>query len=130
MSFGLLGAFFSRLISLQFTSEMTVEDAQNRYGLASLFIRAAVGMCGALVVYFLLGTNLLGTTVKPDYAKLGFSLTPVVTMLSSDSFEVLVPSADWCLLIMWSFLAGFSERLVPESLARAEGQISGTQKQP
>ena len=130
MSFGLLGAFFSRLISLQFTSEMTVEDAENRYGLRSLFIRAAVGMCGALIIYFLLGTNLLGDTVKPKFAELGFKPTQVVTMLSSGKLNVLIPSADWCLLIIWSFLAGFSERLVPDSLARAEGQVSGTQKQP
>jgi hypothetical protein len=130
VSFGLLGAFFSRLISLQFTAEMTVEDAENRYGLRSLVIRSFVGMFGALIIYFLLGTNLLGQTVKPDFDQLGFKLVPVVTMLSSDTFEVLVPSANWCLLIIWSFLAGFSERLVPDSLARAEGQVSGTQKQP
>jgi hypothetical protein len=130
VSFGLLGAFFSRLISLQFASEMTVEDAENRYGLASLFIRASVGMFGALIMYFLLGTELLGQTVKPDFAQLGFKPGSVVTMLSKDSVEVLLPSASWCLLIIWSFLAGFSERLVPDSLARAEGQVSGTQKQP
>jgi hypothetical protein len=128
MSFGLLGAFFSRLISLQFTSEMTVEDAENRYGFRSLAIRAGVGMCGAAIIYFLLGTDLLGQTAKPDFAQLSFKIVPMVTMLSSDTYEVLLPSPHWCLLVMWSFIAGFSERLVPESLARAEGQLSGTQK--
>jgi hypothetical protein len=49
-------------------------------------------------------------------------------MLSSDTFEVLLPSPSWCLLVIWSFLAGFSERLVPDTLSRAEGQLSGQQK--
>jgi hypothetical protein len=130
MSFGLLGAYFSRLTSLRFEAEMTVEDAENRYGWPSLIIRGSVGMFGALIIYFLLGTNLLGETVKPDFADLAFRPVPVVTLLSSKSVDVLIPSASWCLLLIWSFLAGFSERLVPDSLARAEGQVSGTQKQP
>jgi hypothetical protein len=131
MSFGLLGAFFSRLISLQFESEMTVEDAENRFGWGSLIIRGAVGMLGALIVYFLLGTELLGVTLKPTYDdKLAFQNVKVVTLLSATPVEVLLPSPSWCLLLIWSFLAGFSERLVPDSLARAEGQVSGTQKQP
>ena len=128
MSFGLLGAFFSRLISLQFSSDMTVEEAENRYGFKSLAIRAGVGMCGAVIIYFLLGTNLLGQTAKPDFTKLEYQVLPVVTMLSADPISVLLPSPDWCLLIIWSFLAGFSERLVPDTLSRAEGQLSGQQK--
>jgi len=130
MSFGVLGAFFSRLISLKFTDEMTVEDAENRYGLVSLLIRAAVGMFGAMIIYFLLGTELLGQTVKPKFTELGFAPKAVVTMFSEKPLEILLPTASWCLLVIWSFLAGFSERLVPDSLARAEGQVSGTQKQP
>ena len=124
-------AFFSRLISLQFTSEMTVEDAENRYGPTSLLIRAAVGMCRAAVIYFLLGTELLGNTLKPSFTeKLPFIPKKITPMLSPTPVNVLMPSADWCLLIMWSFLVGFSERLVPDSLARAEGQVSGKPKQP
>jgi hypothetical protein len=107
---------------------MTVEEAENRYGFKSLAIRAGVGMCGAVIIYFLLGTNLLGQTAKPDFTKLEYQVLPVVTMLSADPISVLLPSPDWCLLIIWSFLAGFSERLVPDTLSRAEGQLSGQQK--
>ena len=92
MSFGLLGAFFSRLISLQFTSEMTVENAENRYGPTSLLIRAAVGMCGAAVIYFLLGTELLGNTLKPSFTeKLSFIPTTITPMLSPTAVNVLMP---------------------------------------
>jgi hypothetical protein len=127
-SFGLLGAFFSRLISFQFTNDMTVEEAKNRYGLLSLAIRAGVGMCGAVIIYYMLGTELLGSTVKPNFEELAYKVRPVTTMLSADSFEVLLPSSSWCLLVIWSFLAGFSERLVPDTLSRGEGQLTGQQK--
>jgi hypothetical protein len=127
-SFGLLGAFFSRLISFQFSNAMTVEEAENRYSYRSLAIRAGVGMCGAVIIYYLLGTDLFGSTAKPNFTKLEYKVLPVVTMLSADTFEVLLPSSDWCLLVIWSFLAGFSERLVPDTLSRAEGQLSGQQK--
>jgi len=122
MSFGLLGAFFSRLISLQFTRGLTVEDAENLFSVASLTIRAAVGMCGAAIMYFLLNTKILGL-IAPDLTKLSYSVEDVQTVLVAA--HVLIPSKDWCLLVVWSFLAGFSEQLVPDSLARAEAEASG-----
>jgi hypothetical protein len=128
MSFGLLGAFFSRLVSFQFSSDMTVEAAENRYGFKSLAIRCGVGVCGAVIVYYLLQTGFIGTNYKPDFTKLGYGIELVVTMLSGDERPVLLPSKDWCLLVLWSFLAGFSERLVPDTLARIDGELSGQKK--
>lgn len=122
MSFGMLGAFFSRLTSLKFTGDLTVEDAQNLFSGPSLIVRGAVGTCGAIIMYFLLRTQILGL-VAPDLAKLSYEVQDVQTMLVKGS--VLIPSKDWCLLVVWSFLAGFSEKLVPDSLTRVESQASG-----
>jgi hypothetical protein len=128
MSFGMLGAFFSRLISFQFSNEMTVEAAEYRYGFKSLSIRCGVGVFGAIIVYYLLQTGFIGTNYKPDFTNLGYDSQPVVTMLSGDARNVLLPSKDWCLLVLWSFLAGFSERLVPDTLARIDGELAGQKK--
>jgi hypothetical protein len=128
MSFGLLGAFFSRLVSFQFSNDMTVEAAENRYGFKSLAIRCGVGVCGAVIVYYLLQTGFIGTNYKPDFKNLGYGIEKVVTMLSGDERSVLLPSKDWCLLVLWSFLAGFSERLVPDTLARIDGELAGQKK--
>jgi hypothetical protein len=35
-----------------------------------------------------------------------------------------LPSKDWALLVIWSVIAGFSEKLVPDSLSRVEAQAT------
>jgi len=121
-SFGLVGAFFSRLLSLKFsTLDLTVEDAQNLFGKRSLLIRAAVGISGAIIVFFLLRSQIIGLAA-PDFTKLSFEEATIQTLLVKTT--VLLPSKDWALLVIWSVLAGFSEKLVPDSLARAEGQVT------
>lgn len=122
MSFGLLGAFFSRLTSLKFTGELTLEEAENRYSFSSLWIRGAVGMCGALLLYFLMRTQIV-TGITPDFENFTYEQMEVRTVLKSAS--VLIPSKDWAMLALWSFIAGFSEKLVPDSLSRVEAQVSG-----
>jgi hypothetical protein len=56
----------------------------------------------------------------PDFTKLSFIETPVRSLLGSGSVTVLLPSKDWAMLVVWSILAGFSEQLVPNSLAKVE----------
>jgi hypothetical protein len=130
MSFGLLGAFFSRLISLQVRDDKaTLEDVRTDYGYSFLTVRAGVGICGAVIVYFLLRSQILGTTIAPDFEKLGYEPISLQTVLGDSPATVRFPSKDWALLVIWSFLAGFSEKLVPDSLSRAETQLSAANKQ-
>ena len=123
MSFGLLGAFFSRLTSLNLTAaSLTLEDAENRYSWASLYIRGSVGMFGALLFYFLMRTGII-SGVAPNFDDFSFKRVAVSSVLTDAT--VLIPSKDWALLVLWSFIAGFSEKLVPESLSKVEAQVSG-----
>jgi hypothetical protein len=39
--------------------------------------------------------------------------------------QIMLPSMSLALLIVWSFIAGFSESLVPTILAGAERQLGG-----
>jgi len=123
ISFGLLGAFFSRLTSLNFTSAgLTLEDAENRFSFISLAIRGAVGALGAMVFYYIMRTGIIAA-VAPDFDKFAFETPHLQTLLAAA--DVLIPSKDWSLLILWSFIAGFSERLVPDTLSKVEAQVSG-----
>jgi hypothetical protein len=123
MSFGLLGAFFSRLTSLNFTAAgMTLEDAENRYSWASLYIRGSVGVFGALLFYFLMRTGII-SGIAPDFNEFTFKRVLVSSVLTDAT--VLIPSKAWALLVLWSFIAGFSEKLVPDSLSKVEAQVSG-----
>ena len=123
MSFGLLGAFFSRLISLKFTTEgLTLEDAENRFSWASLSIRGSVGILGALIFYFLMRTGII-SGIAPNFEDLSFKRVLMTSVLTDAT--VLIPSKAWALLVMWSFIAGFSEKLVPDSLSKVEAQVSG-----
>jgi hypothetical protein len=51
LTFGLLGALFSRLINLQRRSDWTLEELRNAQTVGYIFQRACIGVCGALIVY-------------------------------------------------------------------------------
>jgi len=122
MSFGLLGAFFSRLTSLNFSGTMTLEEAQNRYSWQSLWVRSVVGSCAALLFYFLMRSEIV-SGVAPDFDQFEYSKHNMQTVLGTA--DVLLPSKDWSLMILWSFIAGFSEKLVPDTLSNVEAKVSG-----
>lgn len=124
MSFGLLGAFFSRLTSLKFTTVgLTLEDAQNRYSYSSLLIRGAVGMAGAVLFYFLMRSGVIAG-LSPNFENFAFEPLPDTWTVLKQA-DVLLPSKDWSLLVLYSFVAGFSEQLVPDTLSKVEAQVSG-----
>jgi hypothetical protein len=122
---GLLGAFFSRLIWVQrHWAEMTLDEVFLHRELSYTLLRAGVGMCGALIVYFFLRSGLMEGSLFPDFEKVSLELVNV----SSDktvTMSFVMPSENLALLTVWCFLAGFSEALVPSILASAEGKISG-----
>ena len=94
---GLLGALFSRLIKLH--SQWDVVSLEElRYWKAPVYIllRSCIGVCGALIFYFLLQSGAVKGIIFPD--------------LSNGDEHI-------ALLIVWSIIAGFSEGLVPSILS-------------
>jgi hypothetical protein len=136
LTVGAFGAYFSRLIQIfQNGDRLSIRELQSSKSWSSLFLRGAVGMCGALVVFFFLKSGLVGGGIFPDFSKFGFDLSDFPAFDDPEKaakfglekiMRTVEPNKDLALLAMWSFVAGFSERLVPTILANTESSFANT----
>jgi hypothetical protein len=122
--FGVLGAYFSRVMSFQ--SKLTLigfEDVTNLYQLWMLTLRGLYGAIGAVVLYFFLRSGIISGHIFPTFVS-----TESGKLASNVDFGELASKADFGKLLVWSFIAGFSERLIPDTLERAEAQANQSDK--
>ena len=138
ISFGGLGALFSRFLVLQQSDlQVSVDDAAAYYSFRYILLRVIVGIVGAIIVYFFVGTGLVEGDLVPKITRLSFQpavLDPngqkgVLTLFGRLTLTAMVPTKDFALLVIWSFLAGFSERLVPNLLSTTSERIEERYKQ-
>jgi hypothetical protein len=123
---GLFGAFFSRLLYLQSNwNILSLEELKDAREFASIFLRGMVGMSGATVVYFFLQSNVIGGELFPDFEEIAFFDTKVSKADPDKTIllRLVFPNAQLALLVVWSFLSGFSERLIPSILQSAESSL-------
>lgn len=141
LSAGLFGAFFSRLAALQsnagtLTLDALAEAQQPMY----MLFRGIVGMSGALFVFFFLQSGMIKGNLFPRFNDLGMSIVswkaPADTNFKTEGkdqnaavsgglqWDIILPTESLALLIVWSFLAGFSERLVPNILASTDKTLT------
>jgi hypothetical protein len=132
---GFFGAMFSRLLYLQTNWNVlslgAIKDARD---FASIFLRGAVGMTGAVIVYYFLQSGVIGGSLFPKFheiamIQLSFSETPNMSLSGNPTtsnvvpLRLILPNTQLALLVVWSFLAGFSERLVPSILQSTETSL-------
>src|SRR4030095_8200276 len=98
----MLGSLKSRLTASE------LDDMKLMRPWVMLFSRAMIGTGAGCVLYFFLRSGLLGGSAVPELTTL-------------DTAEV-VPRKDLALLIIWCFIAGFSEKLVPSILEKTESR--------
>jgi len=116
---GLFGALFSRLLFIQNNwNALSLDELKSTVEFSSIFLRGIVGMCGAAIVFFFLHSDLIAGGLVPDFKKIGLVLQKTET---GDVWpQLILPNRDLALLVVWSFLAGFSERLVSNILSTTE----------
>lgn len=121
-TFGAIGAFFSRSIELQNgTSGIDYDVVMRNFSFRSLFLRVNIGIIAAVMLFFLILSGLLGGEFFPKAAE-------IIALQGQDTISLASPSVVIAKLIVWSFIAGFSERLVSGTLSRLDS--SGPSKSP
>jgi hypothetical protein len=128
--FGLLGAFFSRITRFQSTSEgLTWDTVSSAFKTPIMFLKLISGVFGALIIFFIIRSGLLGGEAFPQFdnmlvsaAKIDGATPGQIVTIMNYNFQELAK------LLVWSFIAGFSERLVPDTLVRVEGRSQGTER--
>ncbi|TGR84243.1 hypothetical protein EN866_33545 [Mesorhizobium sp. M2D.F.Ca.ET.223.01.1.1] len=140
-AFGILGVYFSRVMRFQMNIQtFGFEDVMTEYQPRMLYVRLLYGMIGAFVFYFLLRSGIIGGSAFPDLANISvgeqivwqasatdISPSPLHTKVMDPSgLSILGPTVDLAKLLVWSFLAGFSERLVPDTLDRTEARAKNS----
>jgi hypothetical protein len=132
---GLFGAFFSRLMYIQtYGALLSLTELKNAREFSSLFLRGAVGMCGALVVFFFLQSGIVDGSLFPNFDQVGFRQIDIplveppeagAAFAPVSALRLVLPTPALALLVIWCFIAGFSERLVPTVLSSTEARFSG-----
>lgn len=134
---GAFGAYFSRLIDISmYSGRFSTIELESAGTWRNLFLRGAVGILGAFVLFLFLKSGLLQGNMFPDFTKMGLDFisyngsadggTDAAAKAASllETMHLIMPSNALALLAMWSFLAGFSERLVPSILANTESSFA------
>jgi hypothetical protein len=117
---GLFGSYFSRLLYIQmYSRKFGFDELVWTRHLCVIFVRGAIGVCGAAVLYFVLRSGIVSGIITT-------SLVPKFKYLAVDS-DLYMSNEDLALLVIWGFFAGFSERLVPSILATTESRLVTTE---
>ncbi len=130
---GFFGAMFSRLLYLQSNWDtLSLGSLKDARDYSSILLRGSVGMTGAIVVYYFLLSGVIGGGLFPRFEEIGLNqLSFKDQKAGSDivALRLVLPNVQLALLVVWSFLAGFSERLVPSILQTTEASVAESGKQ-
>ncbi len=111
MTAGLMGSAFSMLTGMRDRLKTATFDelkVQRRWGF--ILTRAIIGLGAALILTYFIQAKLLEGTFFPKFT-------------FSDGKMEMLDLQNLSLLVVWSFIAGFSEKLVPSIISKAEQKV-------
>ena len=121
---GALGALFSALTRLYSLSQLPSalilippKRPKSLYLLVFSLVPPVVGMIGAVFFYVFMQSEIITSNVFVKFVPKGADDCGSLRCLLSYSPEY---ASDYAKAVVWGFVAGFSERLVPDVLARLE----------
>jgi hypothetical protein len=132
---GTWGATFSMLVTLKSRlGDSKFDDLKSMKTWSVLLSRSAIGAGAACILFFFLLSGLLGGSAFPSLARpreataasAAASTEPPTTTPPQGTSIPATPKplepTDLALLIVWCFIAGFSEQLIPGLLATTEAR--------
>ena len=132
---GFFGASFFMLVELQKTiNDGHLESIRTLWTWPIIWLRCAVGIGGASILFFFFESELLGGALWPDINSINIiSTNPSDTVVGGVAAKergeittVFAPNRHLSLLVIWSFLAGYSQSLVPRILDDTQKRYSST----
>jgi hypothetical protein len=114
---GAQGGFLSLLRRIQLTPTtgdplLSIFELEN--GRVSLYLAPTSGGIFALVLFFVFQAGLLQGALFPELGEAAMRLS-----IGKFNWQQANPSfSQYAMLMVWSFIAGFAERLVPDTLSR------------
>ncbi|MFK7858143.1 MAG: hypothetical protein AB8B64_04965 [Granulosicoccus sp.] len=117
---GLFGTTFFMIVDLQSKIESSSQgELRDMWTFRMILLRCSFGVGAATILYFFFQTGLLGDGVWPDVGSLDFA--EATREVESGPFRgstYRLPNTNTSLLIVWSFLAGYSQTFVPRLLVK------------
>ena len=108
---GTLGASYSTLTSVKkFEDNIPLEKYETLSSFWYILSRILIGLCAALVLYYLIRAGLVQGDLLPNFLR---------------DNEPRFWDKNQSLIIIYSFLAGFSEKLVPNLLSKMGTKMEG-----
>lgn len=116
ISTGFWGASFSMIVGINDRLKSCgIEELRLLRRFSYILSRAAVGIGASLILCFFLQVDMLSGTVFPD-------MDAITQSLDSNHLN----GKHLSLFVIWSFIAGFSEKFVPNLLAKTEQKTNHT----
>ncbi len=124
---GVFGAAFSMIIrASDLLNDADIDRLRVLVMIPFILLRLGVGAGAAVILYFAVRSGLLEGNLWPDLTAIGFAAAKKTE--ADFALNAFVPNTHLAALMVWSFVAGFSEKLVPNILNRLEKR-SGSRKE-
>ena len=115
---GWMGATFSMLITLRSKiKDALLNDLKIQASYSFIVSRIFVGMGASLILFYAFQAGIIQGSFFPEFENVG-------NLVNENPVDAIVTHKNLAILIVWSFLAGFSEQLVPNMLYKTEKSLN------